>query len=167
MIDRAWPLQVYTCDFNIKLKSHRTTMELSLCRQSQSGMLVYCSCSLLLLWPTLDPSPLSVPLYQPWKHIMILKVVITYIIHIITIILIIGNQLWPKAGLWKPAVAKSGTTTDLARVRTTGNSGLVKSAASALSEVPENLRPLNTTFSPLFLYGARGARKFWKFDPSK
>ena len=60
-------------------------MELSLCRQSQSGMLVYCCCSLLLLWPTLDPSPSIVPSYQPWKHMMILKMVIMCIIHIISI----------------------------------------------------------------------------------
>ncbi len=70
-----------------------STMELSLCHQSQSGMLVYCSCSLLLLWPTLDPSPLIVPSYQPWKHMMILKMVIMYIIHMISIISII-------CGMW-------------------------------------------------------------------
>ena len=65
-------------------------MELSLCRQSQSGTLVYCSCSPLLLWPTLDPSPSSVPSYQPWKHTMILKMVIMFIIFIILIICIIA-----------------------------------------------------------------------------
>ena len=64
-------------------------MELSLYRQSQSGMLVSCSCSLLLLWPTLDPSPSIVPSFQPWKHMMILKMVIIFIIHIIAIIAII------------------------------------------------------------------------------
>ncbi len=71
-----------------------TTMELSLCSQSQSDILVYCSCSLLLLWQTLDPSPLIVPSYQPWKHITILKMVfIIHIIHIILIILIICS-IW-------------------------------------------------------------------------
>jgi hypothetical protein len=65
-----------------------STLEISLCRQSQSDMLVYCSCSLPLLWPTLDPSPSIVPSYQPWKHMTILKMVV--IIHIIHIILIIS-----------------------------------------------------------------------------
>ncbi len=64
-------------------------MELSLYHQTQSGMLVYCSCSLLLLWPTLDPSPSIVPSFQPWKHMLILKMVIICIIHIISIISII------------------------------------------------------------------------------
>ena len=64
-------------------------MELSLWRQSQSGMPVYCSCSLLLLWRTLDPSFFIVPSYQPWKCMMVLKMVIMHIIHIMTIIGII------------------------------------------------------------------------------
>ena len=68
-------------------------MELSLYRQTQFGMLVYCSCSLLLLWPTLDPSPSIVPSFQPWKHMMILKMVIICIIHIIAIIAIIALKL--------------------------------------------------------------------------
>ncbi len=51
-------------------------------------MLVYCSCSPLLLWQTLDPSPSIVPSFQPWKHMMILKMVIVSIIHIIPIIAI-------------------------------------------------------------------------------
>ena len=68
---------------------HRASiMELSLCRQSQYGTLVCCSCSLLLLWPTLDPSPSIVPSYQRWKHMMILKMVIMCII--ITIIALIA-----------------------------------------------------------------------------
>ena len=70
-----------------------STMELSLCRQSQSGMLVYCSCSLLLLWRTLDPSPSIVPSCQSWKHMTILKMVIICIIHIIAIIAIISIYL--------------------------------------------------------------------------
>ena len=60
-------------------------MERSWCRQSPSGMLESCSCSLLLLWPTLDPSPLIVPSFQPWKHMMILKMVIMRIIRVISI----------------------------------------------------------------------------------
>ncbi len=62
-----------------------STMELSksLCRQSLSGMHVYCSCSLLLLCPTLDPIPSIVPSYKPWKHMMILTLVIIHMIHII------------------------------------------------------------------------------------
>jgi len=65
-------------------------MELSLCRQSQSGMLVYCSCSLLLLWPTLDQSLSIVPSYQPWKHMMILKMVIILLICFMSIMRIIA-----------------------------------------------------------------------------
>jgi hypothetical protein len=38
---------------------------------------------------TLDPSPSIVPLFQPWKHFMILKMVIIRIIHIIAIICIV------------------------------------------------------------------------------
>ena len=68
-------------------------MELSLCRQSQYGMLVYCSCSLLLQWPTLDPRLSIVPSYQPWKHMMILNMVIICIIHIITLIAVIAIKL--------------------------------------------------------------------------
>ena len=60
-------------------------MELSSCRQIPSGMLASCSCSLLPLWPTLDPSPLIAPSFQPWKHMMILKMVIIRIIHVISI----------------------------------------------------------------------------------
>ena len=36
--------------------------------------------------PTLDPSLSIVPLFQPWKHMMILKMVIMRIIHIMSII---------------------------------------------------------------------------------
>ncbi len=68
-------------------------MELSLYRQRQSGMLMYCSCSLPLLWPTLDRSPWIVPSSQPWKHMMILKMVFICIIQIIAIIAIMWNIL--------------------------------------------------------------------------
>ncbi len=64
--------------------------ELSSYRQRQSGMLVCCSCSLLLLWPTLDPSTSIVLSFQPWKHMMILKMVIMYIIHIMCIMAFIS-----------------------------------------------------------------------------
>ncbi len=64
-------------------------MGLSLSRPIQSGMLVYCSCSPLLLWQTLDPRPSSVPSTQPWKPTMILIMVIIAIIHIMHIINIV------------------------------------------------------------------------------
>ena len=68
-------------------------VELSLYRQRQSGMLVYCSCSLPLLLPTLDRSPSIVPSFQPWKHMMILTMVIICIIQIIAIIAIMWIKL--------------------------------------------------------------------------
>ena len=54
----------------------------------QCGMLVYCSCSSLLLCRTLAPSPSSVPSSQPssWQPAMILKMVTMIIILIIAII---------------------------------------------------------------------------------
>ena len=66
-----------------------STMGLSLSRPIQSGMLVYCSCSPLRLWQTLDTRPSSVPSSQPWKPTMILIMVIIYIIAIIHIMHII------------------------------------------------------------------------------
>ncbi len=55
-------------------------MGLSLSRLIQGGMLVYCSCSPLLLWWTLAPSASSVPLSQPSKPMMILIMIIMIII---------------------------------------------------------------------------------------
>jgi hypothetical protein len=42
----------------------------------------------ILQWPTLYPSPSIVLLFQPWKYLMILKMVTVCIIHIIAIIAI-------------------------------------------------------------------------------
>ncbi len=64
-------------------------MGLSLSLPIQSSMLVYCSCSPLLLLRTLDPRPSSVPSSQPWKPTMILIMVIIYIIAILYIMHII------------------------------------------------------------------------------
>ena len=65
-------------------------MGVSLSRPIQCGMLVYCSCSSLLLCRTLAPSPSSVPSSQPWQPAMILKMVTMIIILIIAIILTIS-----------------------------------------------------------------------------
>jgi hypothetical protein len=63
-------------------------------RQYHDGMQVLecSSCSLLLQWLTLDPSPSSLcPRFHPrWKHLMILKMVIICIIHIIAIMCIMA-----------------------------------------------------------------------------
>jgi hypothetical protein len=74
------------------LFGHRASiMELLLYHLRQYGILECCSCSLLLLWPTPDPSPSSVLSFQPWKYLMILKMVIIWIIHIIVNYMHYGN----------------------------------------------------------------------------
>ncbi len=44
----------------------------------------------------MDPSPLIVPLFQPWKHMMILKMVIRRVIRVISIIVFYSSYCFMR-----------------------------------------------------------------------